>query len=67
MDKVTVIGQRANERMLLDKWQVLLPGRVAIKQGTQRLQTVGAVRQGDVAGPFDGVAAMAMSQVQQPL
>src|SRR5215471_13194593 len=67
MDKLTVLGQGTNERMLLDKRQLFLPGRGAVKQGAQRTQAVSAMRPSNVAGPFDGVAAVTMGQVQQSL
>ena len=65
-DDCGVVVQRPNERMLVQKRQRLLLGRLALQQLADRPQPKAAVRQGDFAGFFQRFAGVLLGQASRP-
>ena len=52
-----IIAQRTNDWMLIKEVEGLFSGGVSFQQLADGLQPPGAVRESDLAGPFDGLAS----------
>ena len=62
-----VIVQRSNQRMLVQKRQRFLFGRLTQEQLADRPQPIAVVRNGRFTGIFQGVAGMFLRQGEQAL